>query len=297
MSIVTQPADRSWLSDRPIESRAGGTVAARSPASSARPPISNIGYWGNGAVTEREAQTTLVRELAERVPELAGRRVLDVDCGLGGPASLIAAEYGADVDAISSSADEVEAARAFAAAQDLDEDRLRFHLGSATAMPFADGSFDAIFSLEMAHRLGDKPRFVREAYRLLRPGGRIVLSDITASVDLPVARRLPGVAPDLVTARRWRMMFEDVGFDVLEHRLLGAAIYAGYRRWLMLTAPDRRRAIFAQISSNGGARRPLPVRQAQAWLLEFAANRSVPGLTSAMRLHDYVLVVAQRPAG
>jgi SAM-dependent methyltransferase len=269
-------------------------VGVPAPPDPTRAPIGNIGYWGHGAVTEREAQTTLVRELAGRVPGIGESRVLDVDCGLGGRASLIAAEYGAQVDAISASSDEVDAARAFAVAGEL-EGSLRFHVASATALPFDDGAFDAIFSLEVAHRLGDKAKFVREAHRVLRPGGRIVLSDITATVDLPVARRLPGVGPDLVTARRWKVIFEQAGFELLEHRLLGRDIYAGYRRWLMLTAAGRRRDILAQISSTNPDRRPVLVRHAQAWLLEFAANRSAPGLTSAMRLQDYVLVVARRP--
>ncbi|MGH9563103.1 MAG: SAM-dependent methyltransferase, partial [Terracidiphilus sp.] len=60
-----------------------------------RPPIVNLGYWSSGVTEARDAQVNFVRQLASRLPELKGRRVLDVGCGLCGPAAILAADYGA----------------------------------------------------------------------------------------------------------------------------------------------------------------------------------------------------------
>src|SRR5215470_17596199 len=65
-----------------------------------RPPIVNLGYWARGATTSREAQEHFVHELASRLPALKGARVLDVGCGLAGPATILASDYGAEVDGI-----------------------------------------------------------------------------------------------------------------------------------------------------------------------------------------------------
>jgi ubiquinone/menaquinone biosynthesis C-methylase UbiE len=260
----------------------------------ALPPIMNMGYWGNGAVTAREARVTFVRELADRLPELHGRSVLEAGCGLGGAASLLATEYGAEVHAVNIAPAEIERARGYAAAQRLD-DRVHFHVADATELPFADESFDAVFSLEAAHGFKDKPRFVREARRVLRPGGMVVLSDMTSTLGMPLARLLPEPGLDLVTAGAWRRIIEDAGFEVLEHRLLGSAVYPGYRRWLMLTAAERRRELLDSIPPTRGAARWLGVRHAQAWWLEFAANRSSAVAASALGLREYVLLLARLP--
>src|SRR5262245_52229025 len=78
-----------------------------------RPPIVNMGYWLGGATTAREAQEQLVRELAERTPELQGKHVLDVGCRLAGPATLLACVYGAEVDGVNIVERQVEWARRY----------------------------------------------------------------------------------------------------------------------------------------------------------------------------------------
>src|SRR5579883_2632758 len=64
------------------------------------PPIVNMGFWSRGARTAREAQEQFVRELAARAGYLEDKRVLDAGCGLGGPAVILAKEYGAIVDGV-----------------------------------------------------------------------------------------------------------------------------------------------------------------------------------------------------
>ena len=277
-----------------------GSVASASSAlpgviSGGRPPLTNIGYWGDGAVTAREAQLTFVRQLADRLPYLEDQRVLDAGCGVGGSASVLALEYGAVVDAVGGPFEQIKLARRYATAQGL-ENRVRFHLADVSKLPFDDSAFDAVFSLEAAHRFIDKPRFVEEAHRVLRPGGLIVLADMTSEPNLLVARGRSGLRRTLASADDWRRMIEHAGFELLEFRLLGCSVYPGYRRWLLLTAGERRRAILARLAADDVSRR-LPLRNARAWFTEFTENRSVPTLSVTLRLWEYVLVTARRPAG
>jgi cyclopropane fatty-acyl-phospholipid synthase-like methyltransferase len=260
----------------------------------ARPPIVNMGYWGDGAVTVREARLTFVRRLAERLPELQGRRVLDAGRGAGGTAALLAVEYGADVDAVNIAPERMEGACAFAADHGIG-DRLRFHVAGAAELPFEPESFDVVFSLEAAHGFADKARFVREAYRVLAPGGMLALSDLTATRDVPLARRSPSRGVELVTADAWRALVRGAGFEILEHRLVGPAVYPGHRRWLMLSAAERRRAILAALAPGRGAP-GTGIRHARAWWLEFVGNRSAASVTFALGLREYVWMLARRPS-
>jgi cyclopropane fatty-acyl-phospholipid synthase-like methyltransferase len=280
---------------RPDEPRLNGLdLAPRPPAVSDRPPVFNLGYWGDGAVTAREAQLTFVRRLADRLPDLEGRRVLDTSHAAAGSAVVLALEYRARVDAINVPPEQAEGARAYVGMYGL-EDEPRFHSVDPGALPFEESTFDVVFSLEAAHRLGDKRAFVREAYRVLRPGGVIVLSDMTATLDVPLARRLRSRGVDLMTGEAWRTMGQEAGFEILEHRLVGSAVYPGHRRWMMLTAAERRRAIRESLGPDRGAV-PATIGKAQAWWLEFRTNRYGFSVAGALGLREYVLMLGRRPS-
>lgn len=107
---------------------------------------------------ELDEEQTLLRALAEARP----RRVLDVGCGDGRLASLYAAEQVVVLDAS-------DAAVAAASARGLDA-----RLGDAQALPFADGSFDAVTCNHALYHVPDPDQALREFVRVLRPGGRFV---------------------------------------------------------------------------------------------------------------------------
>ncbi len=257
------------------------------------PPIMNIGYWGRGATTSREAQIQFVHELALRAPSLKDIRVLDVGCGLTGPASILAREYGAEVDGLNIVEQQVVWARKYVAGNGL-QDRVRVHLASAMDIPFPDESVDVVFSLEAAHCFIDKPRFLAEARRVLRPDGKLLLADITATSHVPFLRWQPALKLNLVTAADWRRMIEAGGFALEQEELIGHSVYPGFRRWADRTAGERRRTILSRICKNDAS---LPVRslkQLQAWALEYVRCRSVLKIGSWLKLRQYVLFVASK---
>lgn len=118
--------------------------------------------------------TGLMLEAARIGPDC---EVLDVGCGTGAPACRIAAETGARVTGVTTSAVGLAASRRRAVEAGLSE-RTRFELRDGTDNRFPDESFDRIWVLESSHLMRDRDRLLGECARVLRPGGRLALCDV-----------------------------------------------------------------------------------------------------------------------
>jgi ubiquinone/menaquinone biosynthesis C-methylase UbiE len=125
------------------------------------------------------------RELAHLAGLCAGLHVLDVGSGLGGPARTLAAEFGYQVTGLDLSEAFCQAATMLTARVGLQE-RVAFRRGSAMDLPFEEATFDAVWTQGVLMNISNKPRFFAEAYRVLRPGGRLAFQ---ASMAGPV----PGI--------------------------------------------------------------------------------------------------------
>jgi len=102
-------------------------------------------------------------------------KILDVGCGIGGTALYFAQQFPAHVIGITLSPK--QASRAIEKAREHQlSDRLSFQVADALAMPFADQSFDLVWSLESGEHMADKQKFLQECYRVLQPQGRLVLA-------------------------------------------------------------------------------------------------------------------------
>jgi SAM-dependent methyltransferase len=132
------------------------------------------------------AATVALAELAGVRP---GDRVLDVGAGIGGPARFLAARHGAHVTALDATPRFCRAAELLTRGAGL-ADRVTVVCGDALALPFADASFDLAWSQAVSQNIADKPRFIAEAARVLRPGGRLALFEVVAgpggALELPV---------------------------------------------------------------------------------------------------------------
>lgn len=114
------------------------------------------------------------QELVALLEPQAGESLLDIGSGIGGPARWIAMQYGCTVTGVDVTAAFCEAARALNAACGV-MDRVRIVDGTALALPFPDASFDRAYSHGVLQSIADKGGVYREACRVLRPGGRLVL--------------------------------------------------------------------------------------------------------------------------
>jgi SAM-dependent methyltransferase len=119
------------------------------------------------------------RELAESLGLGAGANVLDVGCGLGGPARFLAATYQCHVTGIDLSQPFIDAAQMLTERAGL-SDMVTFRQGNALNLPFADESFDHAWTQHVAMNIADRAGFYSSIRRVLRPGGRLAIYDVVA---------------------------------------------------------------------------------------------------------------------
>jgi MPBQ/MSBQ methyltransferase len=124
-------------------------------------------------------------ELAKLAGVQQGWSVLDVGGGLGGPARTLARELRCQVTVLDITKEFVEVGALLSERMDL-AGLVHFRHGSALDMPFVDGRFDVVWTQHSTMNIEDKQRFFREAYRVLRRGGRLALHEIVAGPVQPV---------------------------------------------------------------------------------------------------------------
>jgi ubiquinone/menaquinone biosynthesis C-methylase UbiE len=124
--------------------------------------------------------------LAARAGLSAGMRIADFCAGLGGPARYFAHRYGVDVTGIELTPARIKGANELTRLVGLD-DKVRVVEGDVMAVPLADASVDAALSQEALLHVPDKAKALREAHRILKPGGRLAFTDWVAHEPLSEA--------------------------------------------------------------------------------------------------------------
>ncbi|HXC12866.1 MAG TPA: methyltransferase domain-containing protein [Stellaceae bacterium] len=115
------------------------------------------------------------RELGSALKPKASDHLLDIGCGIGGPARWFAARFGCRVTGVDLTESFCEAARQLTSLAGL-ADRVTILHGSALSLPMPDASFDAAYSQAVLMNISDKLGFALEAFRVLRPGGMLGIS-------------------------------------------------------------------------------------------------------------------------
>ncbi len=177
------------------------------------------GLWLEGNETSEQAVLNLVKLVAEKADLSKRERVIDIGCGYGASARLLAEDFGAEVTGITMSAVQHAFAQGTAPGPEL-----TYVLGNWYTLEFAPDSFDLAISIESGEHMPDKVEFARRAFRVLRPGGRFVLCAWLSADRVsqwqadflmkPICSE--GRIPNLATAQEYSDAATEAGFRATE---------------------------------------------------------------------------------
>ncbi|WFP50898.1 methyltransferase domain-containing protein [Methylomonas sp. EFPC3] len=137
----------------------------------------HYGYWDDAKpYDQHQALLNKNQVLYEKAGIQPGDHVLDAGCGIGGSTIWMAKQHGNRVTGITISAKQADYARDHAKRHGVAES-VDFQVADFCATPFADASFDVVWALESSCHALNKGDFLEEAWRVLKPGGRIVVCD------------------------------------------------------------------------------------------------------------------------
>src|SRR5579864_1635482 len=168
-----------------------------------------------------EATTEIADEIARHVSIAGADYILDIGSGIGGPARYFAQRFGCRVAGIDLTPEFCAVARELSQLVGGD-DRLRFHEGNALQMPFAAGSFDGAYSMNVAMNIGDKDGLYREIHRVLKPKAWLFLSELARgpgpNPDYPTPWAARSAASFLAAPDATRQRLEACGFAIVSFR-------------------------------------------------------------------------------
>ncbi|MER6531779.1 methyltransferase domain-containing protein [Streptomyces sp. NPDC001508] len=149
----------------------------------------HFGYWEGlpEGSTMADASRHMTELMIDKLRARPGHRILDVGCGVGGPAVDLARNTGADVVGVNISERQLAAAERLAAESGLAE-RVHFQYGDAMALSFGPDSFDGAWLFEALFHMSDQEKVLQEIARVLRPGGRLAIANLVQRTALSDAQ-------------------------------------------------------------------------------------------------------------
>ena len=244
----------------------------------------NFGLWESGITDYVKAAENLVRRMGTILGLNESSKLLDVAPGMGTQDIYLLKNFSPQsIDGLDVTWKHIEHGRRRAREANA-EDRVRFHHGTAVQLPFPDGNFTHVLSIEGPEHFDTREKFLHEARRVLQPGGVIAMADFIVKnpprnpvekLVAEAARKLWQVPrANVYSSEVYRQKMEQAGFAEVEIQEIGAAVIPGYYREQMRAETIR---AISRIRGFASARLGL--------LLDVAVYR---GFT--MGLLEYVLV-------
>jgi cyclopropane fatty-acyl-phospholipid synthase-like methyltransferase len=203
----------------------------------------HFGYHDRETRSHSESLQHTNRVLANIAGIRRQDRVLDAGCGIGGSSIWIAANLGCTVTGITPVQSQIDRAR-LAVRQCALDTLVTIERADYTATPYEDQSFDVVWALESVCHARSKSAFYREASRLLRPGGRLIIAEYVRNrrgfpeQDERLLKEWLGgwAIPDIDTKEEHASNAAAAGFTNIEIRDVTARMHKSLRRAFLLSA-------------------------------------------------------------
>ncbi|MEM7482779.1 MAG: methyltransferase domain-containing protein [Acidobacteriota bacterium] len=249
----------------------------------------HLGYWDEHTKDHADSLTNMNRRMAEAAEVRPGERVLDAGCGAGGTALWLAEEFGVEVTGYDFAPGQIDQARTFAARRPAAA-RVRFEVRDLSDTGAPPGSFDIVWAQESLCHLTDRPAFLAEAYRLLAPGGRLVVEDIfatEAALGRAAAERFTAgledcaIPPPLPSRSEWHDWMAAADFEATRWLDISAHTAPSYRRLGRLMRINHPLVAGAHLLRLKSRTQLAMVRGLRAQVAAFEAGWLVPALSVA----------------
>jgi ubiquinone/menaquinone biosynthesis C-methylase UbiE len=178
-------------------------------------------------------------ELADSLPIQSGHHIVDIGCGIGGPARYLAKRFGCRVSGVDITQPFIEAANKLTALLKM-ERQVEIELGDGQHLPYGDAMFDGGYTQHVTMNIADRVLFFGEAFRVLKPGAFFALTEHglgpEGSPRYPLPWSEDGRGSYLVRPADTVTYLKEAGFVIVEVEDTGAKYLHGYRRALELAA-------------------------------------------------------------
>lgn len=144
----------------------------------------HFGYFETEDMELPRATEIMIDKMLELCDISENSRILDVGCGIGGPAFYIHERFGCTIDGISTSERGVQLAAMTSEEKGYDD--VKFKVADGRSNGFPDGTFDIVWVMETSHLITDKKGFLQECFRVLDEDGTLVLCDLIQAKAIPI---------------------------------------------------------------------------------------------------------------
>ena len=183
----------------------------------------NFGCWDAGAKNLYTAQLRLFDLCTHWLHPLdIDASGLEIGCGLGGNSTRLCANNPIHMTAMDVSTAQLDIARQRAESLGFDSSRVRFVNGSSMNMPFADDFFDFSICIESSFHYPELDTFVAEQKRILKPGAKAVIADITCEDDTKIRFRQGNY---FYSTERMIKLLENNGLEVVSLQNIGPHVF------------------------------------------------------------------------